>query len=79
MSNASTNVTTKKVESELRVTDLEAKVASSVKINNQTKPKKLKIDSTKDEFGITTKLSSAINQKYEVLELIGNGSYGCVS
>tara|TARA_B110000285_G_C15121405_1_gene617390 strand:- start:1538 stop:1666 length:129 start_codon:yes stop_codon:yes gene_type:complete len=41
--------------------------------------KKPRDESAKDEFGITHKLSSAINQKYEVLELIGNGSYGCVS
>ena len=30
----------------------------------------------KDEFGITRKLRSAINKKYEVVEIIGNGSYG---
>jgi hypothetical protein len=79
MSNASTNVTTKKVEVELRRnTDLESG-NSTVKIKNQIKTKKPKDDSAKDEFGITHKLSAAINQKYEVLELIGNGSYGCVS
>jgi serine/threonine protein kinase len=41
--------------------------------------KKVKDDSAKDQFGITNKLRSAINKKYEVVELIGNGSYGCVS
>jgi hypothetical protein len=74
MSNASTNVTTKKVEQELKV-----KNDPEVKIKNQIKMKKPRDESAKDEFGITHKLSSAINQKYEVLELIGNGSYGCVS
>ena len=33
----------------------------------------------KDEYGITKKLRLAINKKYEVVEVIGNGSYGCVS
>ena len=33
----------------------------------------------KDEYGITKKLRVAINKKYEVVEVIGNGSYGCVS
>ena len=33
----------------------------------------------KDEFGITRKLRVAINRKYEVIEVVGNGSYGCVS
>ena len=30
----------------------------------------------KDEFGITRKLRNAINSKYEVIEVVGNGSYG---
>ena len=33
----------------------------------------------KDDFGITKKLRVAIDKKYEVIELVGNGSYGCVS
>jgi|APSaa5957512535_1039671.scaffolds.fasta_scaffold36009_3 hypothetical protein len=36
-------------------------------------------EDTKDEFGITKKLRMAINKKYEVVEIIGNGSYGQVS
>ena len=36
-------------------------------------------DDVKDEFGITKKLRVAINKKYDVTEMIGNGSYGCVS
>ena len=36
-------------------------------------------DDVKDEYGITKKLRTAINKKYEVVEVIGNGSYGCVS
>ena len=36
-------------------------------------------DNTKDEYGISGKLRRAINKKYDVIELVGNGSYGCVS
>ena len=39
----------------------------------------LEKDDVKDEYGITKKLRVAINKKYEVIEVIGNGSYGCVS
>jgi serine/threonine protein kinase len=39
----------------------------------------LKDDNGKDEFGITGKLRNAINKRYEVIEVVGNGSYGCVS
>lgn len=81
MSNASTNVTTKKAEQELKVNDVEnSRVSSAMRMKNSTiKMKKMPDPNAKDEFGITNKLSSAINRKYEVLELIGNGSYGCVS
>lgn len=86
MSNASTNVTTKKVEKGLgsiiiKVNDTETTINSAVKIKNSMikMNKDTSDDNAKDEFGITNKLSYAINQKYEVLELIGNGSYGCVS
>ena len=41
--------------------------------------KSLEKDDAKDEYGITRKLRSAINKKYEVIEVVGNGSYGCVS
>ena len=41
--------------------------------------KNLEKDDVKDEYGITKKLRVAINKKYEVIEVIGNGSYGCVS
>lgn len=33
----------------------------------------------KDEFGIIKKLRNAITKRYEIVELIGNGSYGVVS
>ena len=33
----------------------------------------------KDEYGIMKKLKSEIEKKYEVISLIGKGSYGCVS
>ena len=33
----------------------------------------------KDEYGATKALREAINQKYQIVEIIGQGSYGCVS
>jgi serine/threonine protein kinase len=32
----------------------------------------------KDSYGIMKKLNIAISKKYEVVEMVGNGSYGTV-
>ena len=32
----------------------------------------------KDQFGIMNKLKNAIQKKYEIIEMVGNGSYGTV-
>ena len=32
----------------------------------------------KDQYGIMNKLNYAIKRKYEVIEMVGNGSYGTV-
>jgi len=32
----------------------------------------------KDQFGIMHKLNTEISKKYEVIEMVGNGSYGTV-
>ena len=36
-------------------------------------------EESKDEFGIMKKLKTEIVKKYELVSLIGKGSYGCVS
>lgn len=33
---------------------------------------------SKDQFGIMNKLKVAIQRKYEIIEMVGNGSYGTV-
>jgi serine/threonine protein kinase len=33
----------------------------------------------KDQFGATKALRYAINRHYEIIEVLGKGSYGCVS
>lgn len=33
----------------------------------------------KDKFGTTKALRIAINRQYEIIEVLGKGSYGCVS
>ena len=45
-------------------------------MNNAAKKKS---EDTKDEYGSTKALRDAINQKYDLIELIGEGSYGTVS
>ena len=51
----------------------------SPKVSRKEKLMKNLEKDEKDEYGITKKLRVAINKKYEVIEVIGNGSYGCVS
>ena len=79
MSNASTTVTTMKAEQEPKVGDPQPqRVGSAIRVKSSVKNKKVPDENGKDEFGITNKLSRQINLKYEVEEIIGNGSYGCV-
>ena len=33
----------------------------------------------KDKFGMTDKLKKLVQQKYEIVQLVGRGSYGFVS
>lgn len=86
-SNASTNITNKKDDSAAP-----AQLTSQLSNNNSPKvPAKKKYDkktnsmktttdeNAKDECGITAKLRVAIDKKYEVIEVVGHGSYGCVS
>lgn len=35
--------------------------------------------SKKDKFGTTKALRAAISRQYEIIEVLGKGSYGCVS
>jgi hypothetical protein len=38
-----------------------------------------KVENARDEFGATPSLRAQIDLKYEFNEVIGKGSYGCVS
>ena len=38
-----------------------------------------KLEEAKDQFGATKALRTYIDQKYEIIDVIGKGSYGCVS
>ena len=76
-SNVSTNATSK-------IREIEPQQIHKEDINSmpvspkmtKTRFNKDKDGDSKDEFGITRKLRVAINKKYEVIEIIGNGSYG---
>lgn len=76
-SNASTSVTNK----------AEISKSQSPKMKMKSNHLKLAAEATKtdkdgnekDEFGIIKKLRNAITKRYEIVELIGNGSYGVVS
>ena len=43
---------------------------------NETDKKELE---DTDEYGATKALRKAINEKYQIVEILGKGSYGCVS
>lgn len=80
----STNATSKQREAEPTQQNLKENSASMPVSPKLSRKEKLlkdldKDNNAKDEYGITRKLRVAINKKYEVIEVIGNGSYGCVS
>ena len=86
MSNASTNIPSQKEDRDKRPNS-KAKISSMPQslhhspraVKKKSTKQTIATDDIKDEFGITAKLRRAIYKKYDVIELVGNGSYGCVS
>ena len=80
MSNASTDVTSKaKLDTYNKIVILNEK-SNDLDTTLSTKTKNItKNTDSHDEYGISNRLRMAIDKKYEIIELIGNGSYGYVT
>lgn len=90
MSNASTNIPSQKEDrdkqsqqrpnSKAKVSSMPQSLHHSPRaVKKKSTKQTIATDDVKDEFGITAKLRRAITKKYDIIELVGNGSYGCVS
>ena len=80
ISKASTSFTQNKAEAKSMSPTTGTKNIKVKKLSsNQNVVSDLSNPTDKDEFGIIHKLKSVINSKYQVLEVIGIGSYGTVS